>query len=172
MGQRTPSLCRVCKAPLDYAGAGKPAAFCAEHRLCDLKGCHRPRSYKQSGLCLAHHRRLKLYGDPLAGGTFKKFDGSGSITHHGYRCISRDGKQVLEHRWLMEQHLGRPLAPWENVHHINGVRDDNRLENLELWVKPQPQGQRLEQMLDWWVEHYPEALQAALDRRPQLRLLG
>lgn len=42
------------------------------------------------------------------------------------------GRVVLEHRWIMEQHLGRPLESWEQVHHINHNRLDNRVENLEV----------------------------------------
>jgi hypothetical protein len=49
----------------------------------------------------------------------------------------------------MEQVLGRPLAPDENVHHKNGVRHDNREENLELWVTRQPPGQRVDDVLAW-----------------------
>jgi hypothetical protein len=49
-----------------------------------------------------------------------------------YKTILVDGKQVREHRWIMEQHLGRQLESWEHVHHKDGNHLNNALENLEV----------------------------------------
>ena len=59
---------------------------------------------------------------------------------------------ILEHRLLMSQHIGRPLIDNENVHHINGDRQDNRIENLELWNTKQPKGQRIEDKIQYAEE--------------------
>jgi len=70
--------------------------------------------------------------------------------HPNARANGVGSPTILQHTWVMSQHLGKPLLPHENVHHKNGDRTDNRLENLELWDTSQPKGQRVSDK----IEHY------------------
>ena len=82
------------------------------------------------------------------GGNGKHPEGHQRKHMAGYIQEKRDGQWHMQHRLVMEQVLGRPLLPTERVHHKNGIRNDNRPENLELWVPTahrteHPQGTRL-----------------------------
>jgi len=59
------------------------------------------------------------------------------------RHLTNGERRAAEHRLVMAQLLGRPLYADESVHHRNGDRLDNRPDNLELWSRWQPSGQRV-----------------------------
>ncbi len=64
---------------------------------------------------------------------------------------------IFQHIFVMSEHLKRPIKKGESIHHINGVRDDNRLENLEIWHRSHPPGQRLNEKIEWaknFLEEY------------------
>lgn len=92
--------------------------------------------------CERSHALAEPIRQTTSSGYIKVFVGAGypGSTGHGH---------IYEHRKVMQDNIGRALLKHENVHHVNGDRTDNRLENLELWSSSQPSGQRVADKLAW-----------------------
>lgn len=86
-------------------------------------------------------------------------NGTRRTNEQGYVEVKTGTKWMFEHRVVMAAFLGRALLPEETVHHKNGQRDDNRLQNLELWASRHPSGQRVNDLRHFAQEilnDYPE----------------
>lgn len=99
---------------------------------CSISDCNNLK-YKSGshGYCQAHYYRYWRYGDPLFSPLGKKW-GEQHINCDGYRLIYINGKEYKEHRYVMEQHIGRKLLSTEIVHHIDGNKLNNSIDNLKI----------------------------------------
>lgn len=131
---------------------------------CTVEGCER--NIEARGFCTMHYSRWQEGRDIGDATPLRAPAGAGHTDTHGYRVITVAGVKIKEHRYVMEQMLSRALLPREDVHHRNGVRTDNRPENLELWVY-QPRGQRVEDLVAFVIDRYrDEVLRALVDVEP------
>ena len=104
-----------------------------EGNICQVKGCANILKKTEGRICQKHRSRMFRHGSYDISPNWRNLKkGEPCLTKLGYIRINIDGKRVLQHRRVMEQHLGRPLDKDERIHHINGDKTDNRIENLEL----------------------------------------
>lgn len=101
----------------NWAGGGKKCIVCGE---------------KTKNQCKQIKRCRKCYTKWHRGSNHKDWKGGRLLLDTGYVRLMVNGKPFLEHRYIMEQHIGRKLDEAEVIHHLNGIRDDNRIENLEI----------------------------------------
>lgn len=144
------SDCDGCGRPI--SGRRPVSGLCYEC-FCESKGvlgvcelCGQRLSRKRiAGLQSNRSRRLycsrECSKSALSGDQHPAWKGGEIVNGGGYVMVRRDGAYTQKHRAVIESHLGRKLHKWETVHHKNGDRKDNRLENLELMGSRHPKGQ-------------------------------
>jgi hypothetical protein len=125
--------------------------------ICLYEGCQKP--FFAKNLCQQHYRQQQQ-GRPLSplreeanpewgnGRIIGRYHSVYRPDHPNARC---DG-YVSRNRLVMSEFLGRPLLKSEHVHHKNGNRTDDRIENLELWTRNHPSGTRVVDAIDYALE--------------------
>jgi hypothetical protein len=129
-------------------------------KICQLRSKISYQKKPEKYIAKRRENYRKKHGIPLDDPFVKRKNGEGYIRPEGYKVICVKGHpnsydehgKIHEHTYLMSKHIGRALIKGESVHHKNGLRLDNRIENLELWSRNQPPGQRVEDKIKWCIE--------------------
>jgi hypothetical protein len=165
----TPCRARKCTSTVHVL-----FGYCLQHAVCSVDGCENLKQKKMKkgqklpqlrSRCARCNTRYRLARGVKApsdqagypkkrkvreiGWTGKWFPDKNGYIIRKFQLSESKTITQRQHRVVMSEHLGRELLSHENVHHINGVRDDNRIENLELWSSSQPPGQRARDKLKW-----------------------
>src|SRR6266700_879522 len=142
----TTRTCTECGRVYEPSSGHKQCPACRSHDLCACGA----RKVKSSTTCASCRSEAGPNNSNWRGGRTRHKRGYIMVLVPGHpRAVTGNGQYVFEHILVMEEMLGRYLRPEENVHHRNGVKEDNRPENLELWTRPQPTGIRVSDAVAW-----------------------
>lgn len=137
-------VCAECGRTFQPSSGHLRCPSCRSHNTCTCGA----RKQVHSATCYACRDDSGASNGHWQGGRTRHKRGYMMVLSPGHPRADK-GRYVFEHVLVMEQMLGRYLLPGENVHHRNGVKDDNRPENLELWTRPQPTGIRACDAVAW-----------------------
>lgn len=137
-------VCTECGRSFRPSSGHWRCPSCRSHNLCACGA----RKQKDSTTCAACRTEKGASNSNWRGGRTRHRRGYMMVLSPGHPRADK-ARYVFEHILVMEESLGRYLQSGENVHHLNGIRDENRPENLELWTRPQPTGIRATDALAW-----------------------
>lgn len=142
---------------------------CGEKRRIPVSQLREHRN-TNTGLCVTCNNQLPY--PVVSGKDHYKWKGGKKIDRKGYVLVrtyhhpnSPKSGYIQEHRLVMEHYLGRSLTPFETVHHKNGNRKDNRIENLELFFTSHGDGQRYKDISNADIQKQIDVLKTLLEDR-------